>query len=169
MARETLGKISTDLLKKQHKALSPIEYMQEMLTDYDKNIQICIDRYRKVFLGDFFVVVITKKEPLLKNVLRSYFTARLSCPTPDYDQAVYQYHLDKDSIEFLWVIPSKDTCELFKSNATVVDKSEWQLLRYVLQFCDGTLFKQCKVLNGEEKDSPMVEKIKGDKWKKKKD
>ena len=163
--KKTVGQASIDLLKKEHQQLNPMEYMREMLTDYESNINECVDRYKKAFNDDFYVVVITKKEPLLKNVLRSYFTARISCPTPDYDNAVYKYTKENESLEFLWVIPSKDTCELLMDNAAIVDKSEWGLLRYVLQFSDGTLFRQCKKLNGETIDTPELEELKGRKWK----
>lgn len=161
MARETLGKLSVDLLSKKHEPHNPIDYTREMLEGYDKNISECVDRYKDKFWGDFYVVVLTKKERLLKNVLRSYFFGRVSCPTPDYDQAVYRYHESVGSLEFLWVVPSKDTCELLKANAAIVDKSEWELLHYVLQFYDDTLFKQCKKLNGEVDDSPLLKSSKG--------
>jgi len=55
----------------------------------------------------FYVCVITKKERLMDNVLRNYFLARSTCPTPQYDQTVYKYHRDSGAIQFLWVLPSK--------------------------------------------------------------
>ena len=42
---------------------------------------------------------------------------------------------------------------LFKQNALQVVDEEKELLRFVLQFDDGTLLKLCKKLNGEETDT----------------
>jgi hypothetical protein len=157
MKRPTVGKIATDLAQKKPDTLSPIEQMQEQLTDYDKNIMECIATNKKQFTNtDFYVVVITKKEPLLQNVIRHYFTGRLSCPTPDYDQTLYKYFHADDRLDFLWVIPSKDTCQMLLSHAHEIIPEEWALLRYVTQFADGTLFKMAKNMNGERDDSVLL-------------
>lgn len=156
--KETVGKIASDLLKKQPDSLSPIENMREQLTDYEKNLFECVDRYKNILPFNFFVVVITKKEPLMPNVLRNYFYARISCPTPDYDQTVYQYLHKDEALNFLWVIPSRDTCLILKENALRVVPEERQLLDFVLSFSDGSLFKLAKKLNGEVEDSPRLEK-----------
>lgn len=156
MTKETVGKVALELLKKEPETRNPIEQMRESLTDFDKNIHLCIERYKQKFLGNFYVVVITKKERLMPNVLRNYFTGRITCPTPDYDQAVYRYDKAEDSITFLWVIPSKDTCHLLHANAMQVHPSERDLLKYVLKFIDGSLLKYSKKLNGEQIDSILV-------------
>lgn len=148
--RETIGKISTELqLKASGNTHSAEDQMRENLTEYDSNIYECVQRSRKEFMGDFFVVVLTKKERLMPNVIRNYFYSRLSCPTPDYDQTVYRYLKGEDMIEFMWVIPSKDTCEYLKQNALMIDPSEHELLNFVLSFYDGSLLKLCKSLNNE--------------------
>ena len=156
MVRDTIGKISSELLEKPLETNSPIEQMREQLNDYDKNIFECIERGVKTFSDDFYVVVITKKERLMPNVIRNYFTNRLSCPTPEYDQTVYRYLAKEEAIAFLWVIPSKDTCQLLIANKEQVDPSEFALLDFVLKFYDGTLFQTAKRLNGEEKDSIIL-------------
>jgi len=151
MTRETVGKIATELKQQAvSNTHSAHEQMQECLTDYDAHINQCLNDHKAKFPGDFYVVVITKKERLLDNVLRNYFTARLSCPTPDYDQTVYKYTRHDDSLEFLWVIPSKDACLMLKENFLLIPQEERGLLKYVLDFADGTLFKLAKKLNGEE-------------------
>ena len=92
---------------------------------------------------------LTKKEKLLNNVLRNYFFPTQACPTPTWDQAIYHYHSADDRLEFLWVIPSKDTCELFQENALYIVPEEKELLRFVLDFEDGTLLRLAKKLNKE--------------------
>ena len=145
----TVGAVSAELLQKTPDTLSPIENMQEQLTDWDKNIFECLDNARKQYPGDFFIMVITKKEPLLKNVLRNYFIARQTCPTPGYDQAVYKYDHENQAVNFLWVVPSKDTVATLFFNKDRVVPEEWGLLQHVLNFMDGTLDKRCMKLNGE--------------------
>lgn len=148
--KKTIGKISTELIKKDTSVdHSPIEQMRESLTDYDSNIYECIERGKRDYSRDFYVVVITKKERLMPNVLRNYFTNRLSCPTPQFDQAVYKYNYRDEIIEFLWVIPAKDICEQFLNNALLVDDSQKELLSYIVDFVDGTLDRKSMILNGE--------------------
>ena len=155
--REKVGKVAYDLLNKPLDTKNPIDLEQELHTEYENNVWQCVDRYKKEFDSDFFVIVITKKEPLMPNVLRNMFTARLSCPTPDYDQTVYHYHRDRDELEFLWVIPARDICIILKNNALNIVPEERELLRFVLDFSDGTLYKLAKSLNHEQLDSPLIE------------
>jgi len=154
--RDTIGKISSDLLIKPLETTSAIEQTNEQLGDYDKNINAAVDRGLKDYFGDFFLVVLTKKERLMQNVIRNYFFCRKTCPSPEYDQVVYHYHRTADEVEFLWVVPSKDTCETFKDNMLVIPSHEKQLLQYVLSFYDGTLLQISKKYNGEQDDSPLL-------------
>jgi hypothetical protein len=158
-SRETVGKIASDLLKKaDDHQLNPQEIQAEVHKGYIDNLLECYNTHKTIFPGDFYIVIITKKERLMENVLRNYFFARSSCPTTDYDQAVYRYNKKDNEIEFLWVIPSKDTCEYLKANALDVAPEERELLRYVLEFYDGTLIELVKKLNGEQKDSLLLAK-----------
>lgn len=156
--RETVGKISTDLLRSgDGYQVNPQEIQREVHKDYIDNLIQCYDAHKNIFPNDFFIVVITKRERLMENVLRNYFLARQSCPTTDYDQAVYRYNKKDNELEFLWVIPSKDSCEHLRDNALVVAPEERDLLRFVLEFYDGTLNEIVKKLNGEQKGSLLLE------------
>lgn len=160
MKRDTVGKISNELIVKDPDSRDPIELEREMHKEYEQNIFDCIERCKKEFMVPvgswFYIVVITKREPLMPNVLRHYFFGRRSCPSPDYDQAVYAIDPHKDRIDFIWVIPSRDASYHLRDNALQVSQSERDLLNFVLQFADGTLFKISKKLNGEEIDSPLL-------------
>lgn len=156
--RDTVGKISSALLQKEAPTRDPIELEREMHKEYEKNIFECIDAGKKQYPHDFYVVVITKQERLMQNVFRNYFFSRSTCPTPEYDQTVYKYHRANDVIEFLWVIPDRETSFIFKDNALQIVPEERWLLQCVLDFADGTLFKVAKKLNGEQEDSPLLEK-----------
>lgn len=153
MVRETVGKISSDLIAKPLETTSAVEQMREQLADYDKNVLECVQRSKKDFPDDFYVVVLTKRERLMQNVIRNYFYGRLSCPTPDWDQTVYKYKRKTDDIIFMWVIPSKQVCEEMTMNKHLIPVEEYRLLEYVLAFNDGTLLRLAKDLNGEKEES----------------
>lgn len=148
--RHTVGHESFDLMMKQHQAISAIDYEREMHKDYEREIFTCIDTHLPKIDGDFFVVVLRKLERLLQNVHRNFFLARKSCPTPTYDQVVYKYHRELDAVEFIWVVPDMETCAVFTRNALLIDHDEKQLLKFVLDFNDGTLDVLAKKLNNEE-------------------
>lgn len=155
--RETVGKIALDLQQQKPDTLDPIEIEREAHKDYANNIYLCLEDGKKVHCqSDFYIVVETKKERLLDNVIRNYFFHRKSCPTPNYDQTTYKYNWKLDQIFFLWVVPSKDTCEIFKNNALKIVPEEKELLGFVLDFEDGTLLKLAKRLNNEKVDSILL-------------
>ena len=148
--RETVGKISTDLLwGAQELDHSPEEQMREMLDLWESNLLECIERGKKEFPHDFYIVVDTKKEPKMQNVLRNVFIPRSTCPTPTYDNSVYKYHRSDENLEFLWVLPSKATCSMMKDRALEIPEDQKDLLQFVLDDADGTLLRRCKKLNKE--------------------
>jgi len=157
--KETVGKIATDLAAQDIHPQSAIELEREIHKEYEKNLLECIERGKKEYQADFFIVVITKKERLLPNVLRHYYFPRFTCPTPEYDQTVYKYYWTHDAYEFLWVVPDKNTCHYFRDNALHVQESERDLLKFVLDFYDDTLMKLSKKLNGEELETPLLVRL----------
>jgi len=149
--RDTVGKISQDIALKESETLDHTaqEQGKEMLKDFDKNILEAIERGKSLYAKDFYIEVITKKEPLMKNVLRNYFVTKQSCPTPTFDSSVYKYHRNDAITEFLWVVPNKTVYDDFRINALQVPKQYRELLQNVLDFSDGTLLRRCLILNGE--------------------
>lgn len=164
--KETVGAVSSRLLLKDPDTVTPTEQTQEQLGDYERSIIECIDKHKRIYSTDFYVVVITKKERLMPNVLRQYFMARVSCPTPDYDQTVYKYHRSTDDLLLKWTIPSKHSCLLMLENRHRIKPEEYQLMNYVLKFKDGSLMVESMKENGEvlHPDAPGV--LEGTEWKK---
>lgn len=154
---DTVGKISSNLLIQQYEDQhSAHDQMLEQLSEYDKELFTCIENAN--LNSPFYVVVLTKQEKLMRNVMRNYFLARQSCPTPNYDQAVYKVNKDNFTVDLLWVLPSKETAVYLSENALTIDKEEFDLLEYVLKDKDGSLLKLAKKLNGESSDSIILEK-----------
>ncbi len=148
--RDTVGKIALELMQKEPETNCAIELGREMTGDYMANLTSTIEKSKKVSPEDFYVEVMTRTERLMRNVVRNLFKARYSCPTPTYDQAVYKYTSRDDSIELLWVIPSPEACESLKDNAIGLHKDNQELLKYALDFSDGTLLNMAKKLNNED-------------------
>lgn len=151
--RETIGKLSHDLLYKDDQ-VHLVDQQRAMQEKYEDNVIEACESGKKLYTNqDFFVVVLTKKERLMMNVLRHYYFPRTTCPTPEWDQAVYAYSYADDHLQFIWVVPSKDTCKFLKDTALELPADERELLSFVLDFEDGTLLAMAKAYNGEKLDS----------------
>lgn len=148
--RETAGKIATDLMQKELETTCPVEQGNEMTKSYVKELERTLKDGTSALSGDFFIVVLTKKERLLQNIIRNYFFYRCTCPTPDYDQAVYHYEKEGGRVDLLWVIPTRNICFELKDNATTLSNEYKILLGFVLDFADGTLYKKACILNNED-------------------
>lgn len=156
--KKTVGHHAYELLTKPEAPINIIDQQEAMQAGWGDQITLAIERGLKEFTGDFYIVIETKKERLMENVLRNYFIVRASCPTPTTDQAVYKLHHKEEKLQFLWVIPSIDTISYLKSYALSLPPSEYDILRYVLSYEDGSLLKLAKKLNNEQIDSPLLAK-----------
>lgn len=154
--KKTVGEISSALINKSDDRHTVVDQMRENLSDYDRNLFICAERGKKEYPGNFYIVVITKQERIMKNVIRNYFLCRGSCPTPDNDQIVYRYEKGSGEIKFLWAVPNKDTVHYLINNALLLPPEEKQLLDFSLQFKDGSLLRLSKTLNNEQPDSNIL-------------
>lgn len=155
--KRTVGQEALDIFQKGDKEHSPIELQREMTRDYYQNLIDCALEHRRKIAGRFFIVVITKNEKLLPNVMRNYFFARTTCPTPEYDQSVFKYNHRTEEIEYLWTVPSQDACIYLSRHIKEVVPDEHQLLGFVLEFYNGALFKKAKKLNSEKEKTPLLE------------
>jgi hypothetical protein len=164
----TIGKIAYDLQKTSPSKIDPREIQRATEKEYLDNLIWSVKHARKeldcsniaghdscinrdAMVGDFYIACLLKKEKLLENVLRNYFVPTISCPTPHFDQTVYKYNAAKEDVEFLWVIPDQETCEIFKENKNIIVPEEQHLLAYILDYYNGNLFNMAKRLNGETK------------------
>lgn len=150
--RDTAGKISYELMQKDTHPTRVVELGEAMTKDYMEKLWECVDRGKKAshIEGDFYAVVLSKKERLLTNVIRNFFLFRQSCPTPTFCQSVYKYYPKEDKLDLLWTLPSQEGAAVYRDNALLIDPSEKEMLNYVLDYWDGTLDKLAQTLNGEE-------------------
>lgn len=150
--REKVGKLSVDLATKVTKEdynHTVEEQRNEQLSQYDKNLYECFDTNKKKYPGIFYLVVITRSDKVLTNILRHQFFTRHSCPTPQFDQCVYQCHKDWSTPKIMWVIPCEQYAQELRDNKLTVPQELWGLLRYVLDYYDGVLLKVAMKLSHE--------------------
>lgn len=132
------------------------DLQKTMQEDYFKLMDACIQKALPKLDGDFYVVVITKHEKIYGKALNQKFLCRQSCPSPQWDEAVFKYYRASGSVEFLWVVPCRDACYHLTTNALLVVPEERQLRDFALGFQDGSLLMRAKQMNGEEVDSPLL-------------
>lgn len=101
------------------------------------------------YSGTFYVVVLTKRERLIKKTLRNYFYARKSCPTPSYEQAVYAFNSGDESLKFLWMVPSKKMCGDMYNQRYNIEMVNDPLLPFVVDYVTGRLHVRAIDLNDE--------------------
>lgn len=150
----TLGENALELQKKDLDS-DYIELQKEMhkgsnsKKSFEEEIYECALRgvKDKKIKGDFFVVVLSQKNRLLPNVIRQFFLYRQSCPTPTYDQVVYRYKRDENEIEFIWTIPSVETCKVLPIIKEELPFDHYPLLDFIRKFHEGKLDRQCDFFN----------------------
>lgn len=120
---------------------------------YEEEIWETIENGRKdsVIKGDFYIIVLLKKERSLANVIRQYFFYRQTCPTPEYDQTVYKYVRDGDKLEYIWTVPDVETCNYLPLHRPSLKQDQLLLLSMIEAFNNGDLEKWAAKLNNEPK------------------
>jgi len=158
--KKTVGaEVYEQLSKYQPGGQADVREIQEVMQeDYFNRIDQEVKKSLHRLDGDFYVVMITIHTKIFGKAIRQRPVCRQSCPSPQFDEAVFKYHRGTDSLEFLWVVPCKDACIHLSLNALIVAPEERDLRDFVLDFQDGTLLRKAKMLNGEKSDSPLLEK-----------
>jgi len=150
---DTVGEAALDLQKKADEKINPIDLQREIHKgnkqedSFENQVRLAVERGAKEIDGDFFIVVLFKKERLLQNIIRQYFFPRKSCPTPEYDQIVYKFFKKEEKLEFIWVIPDKATVKSLPLVAEGIPPDQKELFQFVQDFRSGKLDKLCEKLN----------------------
>ena len=137
--RATVGQIATDLLQKADGKQEVMETEREANKDYLDQVFECVQNaVSNGWDKPFYVVVISKKERVLENIVRRYFVARKTMPMPDYDQSVFLYDPKSEQLRYFWTLPDANTCEFLLHND--VPAEETQLKAFVHAFVDDQLY-----------------------------
>jgi len=149
-----IGEQYIEAHKKDHGFVELRQLREQVTKDYMENLEIAAMNGKKKYSDEgyhdpFYVVVLMRKERLMKKVIRSGFTFRKTCPTPNYDQTLYKFDPKTDDLSFLWVIPSPEDCSTLYKNRHLITLQKNAMLPYVIDFVEGRLYQMCKHLNGE--------------------
>jgi hypothetical protein len=147
--RAKAGKLYHDLKSKVQDKTNVFELVKTTQATFIPDLCALVEQEKKKTDNDFFVEVPIRMNALMPDVPERYMKCRHTCPTPFYDQSVFHYDKKKDSLFYLWTIPSWDDCKDMMINASRLTKEEQELFHYVLAFKDGTLLRLAKRLNGE--------------------
>ena len=138
--RKTVGEEAVKRLENVDTKQGIVDTQREADKEYMDEIKKCIEA-NKSWDDPFYIVVLQKKERLLENVVRRYFFARESLPSPDWDQTVWRYKPKTGDLRFVWVLPDKNTAMWMAGMPHTVPKEQTELLGFVLDFLDKKLYR----------------------------
>lgn len=154
--KETVGSASLKLAETQDSFAA--QEIQEAVhagsnseLSYEDSVREAVKRglEDEAIYGDFYVVVLFKKERLLHNVVRQMFFYRQSCPTPQYDQTVYKYLRREEELEYLWTVPDVAACLNLPIEAESLPTEQGSLISMIKDFRSGKLDRRAAELNKE--------------------
>lgn len=155
--KTTAGALGLQIASKPKESRDPIELAEPREKIYLRKLWEHVEDAKKRYVQqDFFIVVITRQEHLIKDCYQDLHSDFPECPTPDYDQTVYQWHWRDEKLELLWSLPHEAACRCYYNHALEVVDSEKALLRDILDYYDGTLLKKAMLLNGDTKGAPQI-------------
>lgn len=158
--KENIGKIATELQEKSDLQSDSIELQREIhkgsnsKKTFEEELMTTVKRGMDdpKIDGNFFVVVLNKKERLLQNIVRQYFFYRQSCPSPDFDQTVYRVYRKSGKVQYLWTVPDNVTCNNLPHMKKDLPPEQLQLVYMTESFNCGALDRYADMIS-KEKDS----------------
>lgn len=138
--KKTVGAEAVERLAKKDTKQGIVDTEREANKEYIGELQKCVDAHAQ-WDDPFYVVVHQKKEQLLENVIRRYFIARQSLPTPQWDQDVWRYDPKTGNMQYLWTLPDENTAKWMAGNPQDIHPEQLQLLQFVLNFLDKKLYR----------------------------
>ena len=108
--KHTVGEEAVKRLLNPDTKQGIIDTQREADKEYFEEIKKCVESH-KAWDEPYYIVTIHKKERLLENVVRRYFLARQSLPTPQWDQTVWRYNPKNGDLRFLWVLPDENSAK----------------------------------------------------------
>ena len=153
--KETLGSAAIKAAADYNPDQTIPETKDAMLARYPDELRICAKRGEAEYgpIDHFYLVVITKAERLLPNVIRNFFLYRKSRPIPDYDTALYYYDRKAENITFVWQVPNEATVDYFTGYYEADDNGHLRWIppaipkkgeEQLAEFCK--LFKECRLI-----------------------
>lgn len=138
---KTVGEAAIELQQQPQYPQSVLETQKEMLKGYIDQLILAAQRGQQE-LGKskpFYLCVQSRRERLLRNVVRNQFYYRQTRPIPQYDLALYYYNPTEENITFIWCIPDKETVTDIALQNFQGPPEQQELIHFVKSFLHGTL------------------------------
>ncbi|MFB5619511.1 MAG: hypothetical protein ACE5RC_00060 [Nitrosopumilus sp.] len=140
---ETVGAASQRLLSKADTKQGIIDTQKEMQKRFLEEISICTQRKEYEDWKDpWYVIVLSRRERTMINVIRNQFFGRKSLPRPEFDQNVFKYYPLTGNLEYIWTIPDRDTTYWLATNPETAPTEQKQLVNFCVEFINGTLYNR---------------------------
>lgn len=159
MTKETVGKIITDFYSTQRHEAELGEIKQREFDRYMERLhELREEGKAKYPTGNFFIEICPKRERNMPQILpRLLGQARATCPTPFLDQDVYLYNRKDEYYELIWTLPFIEKCIELKRDALILNQADRDVLKFVLDYESGILYRLMKILNKEKPNSLELE------------
>jgi hypothetical protein len=141
MKTETVGIAAMRAMKDFNPEQTVCDTTRAMNKGYLEEINKCVNRFPACdWHTPFYVVVITKKERVLHNVIRRYFVARQSLPSPTWDQTVWHYNPTTSDLRHVWTLPDQETGSWLLMYPEDAPKGHGELLSTIHEFARDQLY-----------------------------
>lgn len=160
MNRKTFGEQVNDNIinKSNYHALTLEEIQYHFREDYFRNLMIAKDDGKKIWpQRNFYILALTRIIKLAKDMPRIQWYKTQDCPHPSFSQTVFKYNYLDDSVDELWTLPSEEMANTMRYQVLDINPLERERYQDVRDYFDGTLLKLCKNLNGEQRDTNLLE------------
>ena len=149
VAHKTLEYESVDLYQLTEKMVET--FPDQLYKAIDWANKECPDHNR-----DFFISTILWNDPFNPKLFKRQWFWSFECPRPYVNFTVFKYHRKSDHIEMIWSIPDRETLNFYYDNRIHASPEDWVILKDVIAYKDGSLYKKMKELNGETPEKPSL-------------
>ncbi len=136
------------------------QLMEQMVSTYPEQLYQCVEKGKELYKAnpnkDFFVMSALKREPLTPKIFKQQFFSSLECPRPYLNFTLFKYHRKTGQLELIWSIPDRETLNHYYNNRIYASPEDWVILKDVIAYKDGSLYKKMRELNKESDDKPSL-------------
>jgi len=159
MERKTFGEQYNERVIKSKSAPLTLEEIQHHFReDYFRNLMIAKDEGKKIWPDrNFYILALTRILQVAQGMPRIQWYKTQDCPHPSFSQSVFKYHWITDTIDELWTLPSEEKAKEMRYQISDISPLERERYQDIRDYFDGSLLKLCKQLNGEQRDTNILE------------
>jgi hypothetical protein len=141
-----VGQAVYDNLRKAPVMMSVEEILDQFQHDYVQKMEETIKDNINKYDAPFYIVVLTKKEHWSELVMRNWFVARQTKPTPrflrtefpNHMHTVYSFDKNKEEMKLLWNLPTRQDAGTVLKNPHLYDSA---LVKWIQDYDKGRLFE----------------------------